>query len=57
MNLQFTPTEWACTDPLTEDAARVMAGGMTPVFDPEGLLSDLVSAFMSRSSETQRGEN
>lgn len=39
---------WAATDPLDQGTAELLGRGMRPVYDPDGLLGDLATAFAER---------
>ena len=41
IDVGFVEPSWASTDPLDPGTARVAAGGLEPVYDPQGLLAAL----------------
>ena len=44
VELGVAPPSWAATDPVDEGTRRVVADGVSVIYDPEGLLSGLLDA-------------
>jgi hypothetical protein len=42
VDVGFVLPSWASTDPVDAGTARVVAGGLVPLYDPQGLLARLV---------------
>jgi hypothetical protein len=42
----FAPTSWASIDPLDPENARIVAEGFKVLYDPDGMLAELVAATL-----------
>jgi predicted nucleotidyltransferase len=48
VELGVAAPSWAATDPVNPGTARVASDGLIPLYDPEGMLADLLMAIDGR---------